>query len=206
MAIRYRAGAALVVGLTVAGCGGGHHYAGVSPKTWAQNVCQAWNGWQQDTSARLSSFQTKTATLTTAADQRDQLVNFFDALRQTSDQLVTTIKAAGFPAIKDGPAAAGAYASTFAAFPSAYADAKTKAAALPTDDNGKYETGVKAISASLTTAYQQITSRFTEINRTYRDPKLTAALSQPACKSLSVPTATTAPPQNGTTTTAAPAP
>ena len=205
---RRMACATLAAGLALAGCGSHHHYSGVAPKLWAQTVCDAWDSWQQDTASRLSAFKTKTATLNTASDQRDQLVGLFDALRQTSDQMVTTVKAAGHPAVKEGPAAEDAYVSTLAAFPATYADAKTKAGGLPVDDVTKYTQGVEAISAELNTSLQQITARFSQIDRTYRDSTLTAALSQPACKSLAIPAApaTTAPPATAAPTTAAPGP
>jgi len=170
----------------------------VAPKKWGQTVCEAWNAWQQDTASRLAAFRTKTATLTLAADQRDQLVGLFDALGQTSAQMVTTVRDAGHPAVKEGPAAEDAYVSTLAAFQTTYSDAKTRAAGLPLDDNAKYTQDVQAISAMLDSALKQITARISQIGRTYRDPKLTSALGQPACRSLSLPAATT------TTTTPGP--
>lgn len=187
-----RALAALALVGILVGCGGGPHYSGVATRPWALTVCEAWNQWQQDTASRLANFRAKTAALTAAPDQKAQLVALFDALRQTSAQMVTTVKDAGHPAVKNGPAVADAFVSTLAAFPPAYADAKTKAGNLPTDDVAKYTQQVQTISAGLNTSLQQISARFGQINRTYHDPKLVAALNQPACKSLSLPSGTTA--------------
>jgi hypothetical protein len=154
---------------------------------YASAVCGALDTWLTDIQSASSSL---TAGITDPSQAKDQLVTFLDGLAQSTEQMVTTVKEAGVPAVEAGQEAAAAIQDSLSNVKTVFEDARDQIANLSTSNPKEFAQALKDIGSSMQAAASQATSSLDGIT----DPDLNEAFaSNPTCTSMGMGLATSSP-------------
>jgi hypothetical protein len=167
--------------LVVAGCGGSSSASsGPSASSYVKTVCTAVKGWVSD--IETGSGKLNSATITSAAEGKTAIENFFgDAINDTS-QVVTKLKAAGAPNVSSGSKISTMLISTFTQIQATLNKGRTQAQALPTNDPAKFKSAGDSLASTVQSSLTQIGNALGNL----KSPELEkAAAKEPACTSLS---------------------
>ena len=106
---RPAAGGVLIVAVALAACAGSGRGTGtseaVSPAAYMGDVCRALVQWTDDVGSAFAAFDARPDSDRPAAIRKDML-EFFDALQDTTDAMRSRVEQAGAPDIAEGSAAA----------------------------------------------------------------------------------------------------
>jgi hypothetical protein len=172
--------------LAASGCGGGgKSYSGTKPSAWAATVCGAVSDW----TARL---QAEGARLSTGlGDTRDlkvvktSLVAYLESAGRSSRTMVTTIGAAGAPAVKDGAAIQKELVSGLQGAQASFTRAIARAKKLSTTDPQTFAIGVQALGADVQQELTAVSGKVNTLGDKYDDPSLNKAISgEPSCSTI----------------------
>jgi len=152
--------AALAVG--AAGCGGGggssSSSSGTDPGEWSSTVCGALQTWEDDLKSGSDQLSTDLRSSTDLKAVKQKLVTFLEDARESTQKMVSDVKAAGAPDVKDGPAIQQDLVSGLTGAQNSFDRAVTRAKKLPTNNP-------QALTAGLTTLAQTIQSELTATGR-----------------------------------------
>jgi type IV pilus biogenesis protein CpaD/CtpE len=180
--------AALVVvaALAASGCGGGGSSAvGTPPDQYAAGVCGAISDWQKELQSSISTMSSKLSASSTPDEVKGKLVEFMEAATKSTESMLSKVKAAGPPAIDDGAKLQSDLEAGLTKAKNAFAQARDKAKALPTDDPAAFQREATALGTTLTEQGSAIEATFKGLSTKYDSKDLNQAFDEePACKSL----------------------
>jgi hypothetical protein len=169
-----------LVVLAIAGCGGSSSTSsGPSASSYVKTVCTAIKGWVSDIES--GSGKLNSATITTAAEGKTAIENFFGQAINDTTAVVAKLKAAGAPNVTNGSKISTALVSTFTQIQTTLTKGRTQAQALPTNDPAKFKTAGDALGTTVQASLTQIGKALGGL----KSPELEkAAAKEPACTSL----------------------
>ena len=173
--------------LVVSGCGGdGGGGEGTAPEEYAAAVCGALTAWQNELQTSATTMGSTVGAATSPTEARTKLVEFMDAMTKSTQTMVSKVEGAGAPAVDDGEALHRDLVAGLQDAQEAFAAARDRAEALPTDDPTAFQQQAGEISATLNREGSAIGSAFTGLSTKYDSQELNEAFnSEPACQSLS---------------------
>jgi hypothetical protein len=176
---------ASTLALTASGCGGGKTYSGTKPNIWVQTVCGALGDWAQGLKAdgdRLNADLKGAADLTVV---KTRFVAFLEGAKRSSGALVTRVKAAGAPAVRDGATIQQQLVSGLAGAQGSFTRAVARAKKLSTTDRQAFSVGVQALGGDVQKELTNTATRFSNLGIAHNDSALKkATANEPACTKI----------------------
>jgi hypothetical protein len=176
--------AALACG--AAGCGGGgdsSSASGTKPATWASSVCGALQTWRNDLQSGSQQLSIDLRSSRDRTSFKQKLVAFLETAERSSKTMVDQVKAAGAPAIADGPALQRDLESGLSAPRASFAHAVAQARKLPTDNPQAMNTGLATLVQTIQSELTATGRHFSNLDTKYDLGDLNKAMAdEPACK------------------------
>jgi len=177
---------ALVGAAAGCGSGGGTKYSGAKPDAWAATVCGALTDWAQGLQA---DSRTLSADLQNAKDistVKAKFVVFLESASRSAGTMISKVKAAGPPAVKNGDELQSDLEGGLSAAKRSFEKAVAKAKALPTKDPQGFSTGVSNLGQDVEKELTATGEAFNKLGSKYNDKNLNEATSkEPSCSTLS---------------------
>jgi hypothetical protein len=172
-----------------AGCGGGggnnSSSSGTDPGEWSSTVCGALQTWENDLK---SGSQQLSADLRSSSDLKSvkqKLVTFLENATESTHTMVSTVKAAGAPDVKDGPAIQQDFESGLTQAQDSFDRAVTQAKKLPTNNPQALTTGLSTLAQTIQSELTATGQHFQSLEGKYDVGELNEAMKdEPACKSF----------------------
>jgi len=174
-----------VLAFAAAGCGGGggSSASGTKPETWSASVCGALQTWTDDLktgSQNLSADLRKSSDLKSV---KQKLVAFLEDAEQSTRKMVQDVKAAGAPAVKDGPAIQSDLENGLTDAQNSFHRAVAKAKKLPTNDPAALTTGLTSLGTQIQSELTSTGQHFSNLEKKYDVGDLNKAMAgEPSCK------------------------
>ena len=172
-----------------AGCGsggGGTKYSGAKPDAWAATVCGALTNWAQGLQA---DSRTLSADLQNAKDistVKAKFVVFLESASRSAGTMISKVKAAGPPAVKNGDELQSDLEGGLSAAKRSFEKAVAKAKALPAKDPQAFSNGVSNLGQDVEKELTATGEAFNKLGSKYNDKNLNEATSkEPSCSTLS---------------------
>jgi hypothetical protein len=170
-----------------AGCGGGgggdSSVSGTKPETWAASVCTALQTWGNDLesgSRKLRSSITRSADLPSV---KKKLITFLRNGETSTEKLVADVKAAGAPAVENGPAMQSDLRASLDGARGTFQRAVAKAKKLPTNDPRALAVGLTSLGTEIRSELTSTGARVSSLKKKYDSSELNKAMAdEPACK------------------------
>ena len=180
---------AVALAFAAAGCGGGGSdnstTSATKSETWATTVCNALLTWQRDLqsgSRQLSSDIRRSSNLKAA---KRRVVAFLQAADQNTEKMVSEVKSAGAPAVKDGAALQNDLETGLSQASTSLRRAVTQAKKLPTNNPQSLVRGMTALAQTIQSELNATGARFTSLDTKYDTTELKQAMAdEPSCKSF----------------------
>jgi hypothetical protein len=177
---------AATLAFAATGCGGGggdSSASGTEPETWSADVCGALQTWENDLK---SGSQQLSSDIRSSADLRSvkqKLVTFLQNAEQSTETMVDDVKAAGAPAVKDGPAIQQDLESGLTQAQSSFDRAVAQAKELPTNDARALTTGLTTLAQTIQSELTATGKHFSDLDTKYDVGDLNEAMAdEPSCK------------------------
>jgi len=177
---------AATLAVAAAGCGGGDSSSsssGTKPDEWASSVCGSLQTWEKDLQ---SGSQQLSADLRSSSDLRSvkqKLIAFLEEAQQSTEKMVSAVKAAGAPAVKDGPAIQQDLESALTGAQNSFERAVTQAKKLPTNNPQALTTGLTTLGQTIQSELTATGQHFSTLENKYDVSDLNQAMKdEPACK------------------------
>src|SRR5262245_16204296 len=175
-----------MLAFAAAGCGGGgdgSSAAGTEPDAWAASVCGALQTWEDDLKSGSQQLSADMSSSTNVRSVKQKLVAFLQNGKQSTQMLVDDVKAAGAPAVDDGPAIQRDLESALSQARGSFDRAVTQAKKLPTGNPRALSTGITTLAQTIQSELTATGRHFSELDTKYDFGDLNDALSdEPACK------------------------
>ena len=173
--------------LAAAGCGGGGtSYSGTEPSDWAATVCGAVGDWTQSLKAESAQLG---ASLGGAGDLKvvkSRFIAFLETAERNTQTMVTSIRGAGAPAVKDGATIQNELVSGLEGAETSFTHAITRAKALSTTDPQAFVKDVQDLGTDVQQELSEVGAKFNTLGDKYEDSTLNKATTdEPACKEIS---------------------
>jgi hypothetical protein len=173
--------------LAASGCGGDEKsFSGTEPSTWAATVCGAVGDWTrglQADSARLGAGLGGTADIKVV---KARFVAFLANAERNTRTMVTRIRGAGAPAVKDGAKIQEDLVKGLEGAQAALTHAAAQAKKLPTSNPQAFQEGVQELGGDVQNELASVGSDFNTLGDKYKDSTLNKATTdEPACKNIS---------------------
>jgi hypothetical protein len=170
--------AAAGIAAVVAGCGS-NGQSEVTPAAYVKSICAAVAPFESDVQMRSNALSA--TKLTDPIQGKQVLKDFLGAVSRDSDTVLSRLKQAGAPRVRNGKAIAAAVVKAFAQLKRALQQAFSQAGVLPTSSAAAFRTGAQALGSAVSASMQNIGVGLSGL----RDPALVkAAAKEPACQSL----------------------
>ncbi|MHB1486016.1 MAG: hypothetical protein ACYCZM_00445 [Acidimicrobiales bacterium] len=172
-------------GLGLTACSGTTSHTGTAPRSWMTTLCQSLAQYQTSLATGTRNFEAAAPTYASLAAAKAGLVSYVQGAVGATDSVLSHVKAAGKPAVKDGSQIAQAIQTGLAQVKAAFAQAESQAAAIPTSDAASFERTAQSVNTELTNASNQAGQTFSHLDKKYPSPQLNqAAHSIGACALL----------------------
>lgn len=162
-------------GLGLTACSGTASYTGTAPRAWMTTLCQSLAQYQTSLAAGTKNFEAAAPTYASLAAAKAGLVSYVQGAVGATDFVLSHVKAAGNPAVKDGPQIAQAFQTGLGRVKAAFTQAESQAAAIPTSDAASFEGTAQTINTELTNASNQAGQTFSYLDKKYPAPQLSQA-------------------------------
>lgn len=179
---------AATLALAAAGCGGGSSksYSGTKPEVWAATVCGALGDWAEGLKADSERLGADLRGTTDLKLVKTRFVLFLGKAAKSSTTMVTRIRAAGAPAVKDGGAIQQQLLTGLSGAQTTFVRAIARAKKLPTNDPQTFSTSVQALGGDVQKELTAVGDKFQTLGDKYDDKSLNKATSsEPACSKIS---------------------
>lgn len=180
---------ASTLALAASGCGGGGggaSYSGAKPEVWAATVCGALSDWAQGLQADSRRLGTDLSGATNIATVKAKFIAFLENADRSTGTMLTKIKAAGPPAVKDGAAIQQQLVSGLEKARASFTRAIARGKQLSTTDPQAFSSGVSALGQDVQKELIATGEEFNSLGDTYDDKTLDKATSdEPACNNIS---------------------
>jgi hypothetical protein len=168
----------LVVSLALTACGGSSS-SGVTPAAYVKSICQAVGPFEKDVQARSS--QLDLSTIKSAAEGKQALQKFLDAVVADTDQAINKLKAAGAPSVNNGKQISTAIVTAFTQLKGALGQAATSANNLPTSSPAAFKAAANSLGTNVRSSMSNIGAGLSGL----KSPDLeSAAKKEAACQTL----------------------
>jgi hypothetical protein len=186
---------ALSLGVTAVACGGGSSSSSgststtaastVSASQWIGQVCGTLTSWKNNLETQSNNFQAQISGSADLQQAKSGLVSFLNGAVQSTNNMISTLQAAGDASVKDGPAISQALIGGFQQIQVSFSQAQTQAQALPTDDPQAFANQAKALGTSLDNAGNTVGKNIQSAVSKYPSDKLDQEFNtNPACQSI----------------------
>jgi hypothetical protein len=170
-----------------AGCGGSgsnsSSSSGAKPETWATSVCGALQTWEDDLKSGSQQLSSDIRSSSDLKSVKAKLVAFLKSAERSSEKMVDEVKAAGAPAIKDGPALQQDLESGLAQASTSFEKAVAQAKKLPTNNPQALTTGLATLAQTIQGELTATGQHFSTLDSKYDLGDLNQAMAgEPACK------------------------
>lgn len=170
-----------------AGCGGGSSdsssASGTKPDAWSASVCGALQTWENDLKSGSQQLSSDIRSSSDLKSVKQKLVTFLQNAEQSTEKMVGDVKAAGAPAVKDGPAIQQDLASGLTGARTSFQRAVTQAKKLATNNPQALATGLSKIAQTIQTELTATGNHFSNLDQKYDLGDLNQAMAgEPACK------------------------
>jgi hypothetical protein len=174
-----------MLAFAAAGCGGGDSSSasGTKPETWAADVCGALETWGNDLTSGSQQLNSDIRSSSDLKAVKQKLLAFLQKARASSGTMAADVKAAGAPAVEDGPAIQRDLESALTQPRSSFDRAIAQAKKLSTDDPKKLATGLTTLARTIQSELTTTGKRFSDLETKYDFGDLNKAIAdEPACK------------------------
>ncbi len=173
--------------LAAAGCGGGGtSYSGTEPSSWAATVCGAVGDWTQELKAESAQLGASLGGASDLKVVKRRFVAFLESAERNTQTMVTRIRGAGAPAVKDGETIQNELVSGLEGAETSFTRAITRAKKLSTTDPQAFATGVQDLGSDVQQELSEVGAKFNTLGDKYEDSTLNKATTdEPACKEIS---------------------
>lgn len=172
-----------------AGCGsggGGTKYSGAKPDAWAATVCGALTDWAQGLQADSRTLSADLQNAKDIATVKAKFVVFLESASRSAGTMISKVKAAGPPAVKNGNELQSDLEGGLSAAKRSFEKAVAKAKALPAKDPQAFSTGVSNLGQDVEKELTATGEAFNKLGSKYNDKNLNEATSkEPSCSTLS---------------------
>jgi hypothetical protein len=156
----------------------------VPPSRWVRSVCTSISDWQS-TIQQGSNLTSSLQGATDISQVQAQVVSYLQSTVTASDQLVSNIRKAGTPAVKNGSKIANAFKNGFSQIRDTFATAANTTRNLDTSDPTQFANALTNVGTAIDNGSNAIKSTFSSIDTKYRPRALDRAFNrEPACASL----------------------
>jgi hypothetical protein len=171
--------------LATSGCGGGgKSYSGTEPSVWAATVCGAVGDWARGLQADSAQFGLGGTTDLKVVKRR--FVAFLENAKRKTHTMVTRIRRAGAPAVKDGATIQEELVSGLEGGETSFIRAIARAKKLSTTDGQAFRAGVQDLGGDVQQELIEVGGDFNTLGDKYEDSALNKATTEePACKMIS---------------------
>jgi hypothetical protein len=179
---------ASTLAFAAAGCGGGSgtSYSGTKPDAWAAAVCGALSDWAQGLQAGSTSLSSDLSKAKDIKTVKARFIVFLRDAEKSAGAMLTKVKAAGAPAVKDGAALQGELEAGLERAQASFTRAIASAEKLATSDPQAFSTGVQALGQTVQKELTATGEDFNKLGSKYNDKNLNEATSnEPACNKIS---------------------
>jgi hypothetical protein len=177
---------AATLAVAAAGCGGGDSSSsssGTKPDEWASSVCGSLQTWEDDLQSGSRQLSADLRTSSDLKSVKQKLVAFLEDAQQSTEKMVSDVKAAGAPAVKDGPAIQQDLESGLTGAQNSFERAVTQAKKLPTNNPGALTTGLTTLAQTIQTELTATGQHFSNLENKYDVSDLNEAMKdEPSCK------------------------
>ena len=177
---------AAALAFAAAGCGGGgdsSSASGTKPETWATGVCGALQNWENDLKSGSQKLSSQIRSSSDLKSVKQNLLTFLRNAEQSTATLVGDVKAAGAPAVKDGPTIQRDLESSLNEARGSFHRAVAKAEKLPTNNPQALTAGLSSLAQTIQSELTATGSRFSGLEQKYDFGDLNKALAaEPSCK------------------------
>jgi hypothetical protein len=175
---------ALVAGLVAASVGTAQA-ATVSPAKWAPKFCDAVTTYQTTISTQSDAMTSALEGTTDLNAARDQIESFLGKMVAAANTAARQVQRAGSPSSPNGAKIEARFVAGLKASSKLFAQAKAKAAQLPTTSATAFKTKGKQLGHDLSDAGEELSKSFSGIGKLDKGKKLEAAVkAAPECSSL----------------------
>jgi prophage DNA circulation protein len=178
--------AAAILAFAAAGCGGGgdsSSASGTKPETWSADVCGALQTWEDDLKSGSQQLSSDIRSSTDLKSVKQKLVAFLEDAQKSTEKMVSDVKAAGAPAVKDGPAIQQDLESGLTGAQNSFEHAVTQAKKLPTNNPRALTTGLTTLGQTIQSELTATGQHFSNLENKYDVSDLNEAMKdEPACK------------------------
>jgi hypothetical protein len=157
----------------------------VPASQYVDGVCTALFSWQGDLQQHNNDFQSGLSSDSTASDVKDQMVMFLDHMVASTKSMVSDVRDAGVPHIKQGSGIATSLRNATSKIETGFEDALARAQAVPIDDLTRFESQAKSISTALNKTAQSAKNVLSSAKKKYDMTALEAAAKKTStCKGV----------------------
>ena len=173
--------------LAASGCGGdGKSYSGTEPSDWAATVCGAVGDWARGLQADSAQFGAGLGGTNDLKVVKRRFVAFLENAKRKTHIMVTKIREAGAPAVKDGATIQQELVSGLETGETSFTRAIARAKKLSTTDGQAFQSGVQDLGGDVQRELTEVGADFNTLGDKYEDSALNKATSEePACKMIS---------------------
>jgi len=165
------------------GGGGGSSASGTKPETWSATVCGALQTWEDELKSGSRQLSSDIRSSTDLKSVKQKLVEFLQSAEQSTQKMVDDVKAAGAPAVKDGPAIQQDLESGLTEARDSFQRAVTQAKKLPTNDPRALTTGLASLAQTIQSELTATGQHFSSLENKYDVGDLNKAMADEAsCK------------------------
>jgi len=177
---------AATLAFAAAGCGGdgdSSSASGTKPETWSASVCGALQTWGDDLKSGSRQLSSDIRSSSDLKSVKQKLVTFLQNAEQSTDKMVDDVKAAGAPAVKDGPAIQQDLESGLTGARTSFQRAVIQAKKLPTNNPQALTTGLSTLAQTIQSELTVTGSHFSDLDQKYDLGDLNEAMAdEPSCK------------------------
>jgi len=157
--------------------------SGTKPETWSATVCGALQTWEDDLKSGSQQLSSDIRSSSDLKSVKRKLITFLQNAQQSTDTMVGDVKAAGAPAVKDGPAIQRDLESGLTEARTSFQSAVTQAKKLPTNNPQALTTGLATLATKIQGELNATGQKFSDLETKYDLGDLNSAMTdEPACK------------------------
>src|SRR5262245_51050051 len=175
-----------MLAFAAAGCGGGgssSSASGTKPETWSATVCGALQTWEGDLESGSQQLSTEIRGSSDLKSVKRKLIAFLENAEQSTETMVGHVKAAGAPAVKDGPAIQQDLESGLTGARTSFQRAVKQAKKLPTNNPQALTMGLTKLAQKIQNELNATGQQFSNLETKYDLGDLNSAMAdEPACK------------------------
>jgi hypothetical protein len=152
----------------------------VPPGAWATEVCTTISDWYDDINTLAGDFLEEEVDMSSGEALKESTLGFLDDLLAITDDMIQREEGAGIPDIEDGEGAVDRLMSAHREVRAELEDARSRIAALPTDDLEALRNGMTEVGEDLQEAGDRISAAAADL----KTSEVAVISSSPTCQQL----------------------